>query len=390
MPSPDPKRRKLIDDSETPNNDWEKLLSGNFTPTEEAKKTDVPVSTFNISPLPATPHGQKKDGDGFALPTPKLPSTMHSAVHSTIPSTLSSVSSLNSTTNQQPPSTKPSDLFTPENPPPNPLSTLMSTALSPFSTVPQSTRNLTPFTPSGDDIKDVCSIPINFRKLIITAYNVFEEETLIKLEDKQVKTHMGNMLDGMKQKQAARGDKLVFKLKELLDYIPKTFKGWQRSAMQKMFHRNFMQAVCLHLYRDDPDIDMNKIMKMNQFDNLKQQVLCLTPRRFGKTTSVAMFVAAYCLTVPRSEQCIFSTGRRASQKLLELIRDMILSGRHRDSFLKCNQETLMCKGDNDLDIRKVHSYPSCAKTLRGTGGDVIYLEEAAVSKNLKRFILYNC
>ena len=37
----------------------------------------------------------------------------------------------------------------------------------------------------------------------------------------------------------------------------------------------------------------------------------------------------------------------------------------------------MCKGDNNLDIRKVHSYPSCAKTLRGTGGDVIYLEEAA-------------
>ena len=96
-------------------------------------------------------------------------------------------------------------------------------------------------------------------------------------------------------------------------------------------------------------------------------------------TSVAMFVAAYCLTVPRSEQCIFSTGRRASQKLLELIRDMILSGKHRDMFIKCNQETLMCKGENNLDIRKVHSYPSCAKTLRGTGGDVIYLEEAAVS-----------
>ena len=111
---------------------------------------------------------------------------------------------------------------------------------------------------------------------------------------------------------------------------------------------------------------------MNQFDNLKQQVLCLTPRRFGKTTSVAMFVAAYCLTVPRSEQCIFSTGRRASQKLLELIRDMILSGKHRDAFLKCNQETLMCRGENNLDIRKVHSYPSCAKTLRLSNTSITY------------------
>ncbi len=56
---------------------------------------------------------------------------------------------------------------------------------------------------------------------------------------------------------------------------------------------------------------------------------------------------------------------------------MILSGRYREMFIKCNQETLMCRGENELDIRKVHSYPSCAKTLRGTGGDVIYLEEAA-------------
>ena len=40
-----------------------------------------------------------------------------------------------------------------------------------------------------------------------------------------------------------------------------------------------MQATCLHLYRDDPDIDMGKILRMNNFDNLKQQVLCLTPRR---------------------------------------------------------------------------------------------------------------
>lgn len=321
MPSPDPKRRRLIDDSETPSNDWQKLLSGAFTPTDETKQDSL-ASTFNISPLPETPKETKTDSDGFAMPTPKLPSTIRSTIqsvphstlpsvpHSTLPSTLSSVSSLQSTNNQPPPSTKPTDMFTPENPPPNPLSTLMSTALSPFSTVPQSTRNLTPFTPSGDDIKDVASVPLNFRKLIITAYNVFEEETLIKLEDKQVKTHINNMLDGMKQKTAAKGDKLVLKLKELLDYIPKSYKGWQRSAMQKMFHRNFTQAVCLHLYRDDPDIDMGKIMKMNQFDNLKQQVLCLTPRRFGKTTSVAMFVAAYCLTVPRSEQCIFSTGRR--------------------------------------------------------------------------------
>lgn len=221
------------------------------------------------------------------------------------------------------------------------------------------------------------SMPLNYRNYIASAYKVFEEETLIKIEARQMKSHMGSMLDQCKQKQASMGDKLMLRLRFLLDYVPKTYKGWERSKMQKTFHRNFMQATCLHLYRNDADIDMNKIMRMNKFDNLKQQVLCLTPRRFGKSTSVAMFVAAYVLTVPYSEQCIFSTGRRASQKLLELIRDMIKSGKEGWRFIKCNGETMLIQGDTPLDIRKVHSYPSCAKTLRGCGGDVVYMEEAA-------------
>ena len=221
------------------------------------------------------------------------------------------------------------------------------------------------------------SIPLNYRNYLSSAYKVFEEETLIKIESKQMKSHIGSMLDQCKAKQASQGDKLMLRLRWLLDYVPKSYKGWERSKMQKTFHRNFMQATCLHLYRNDPDIDLDKIMRMNKFDNLKQQVLCLTPRRFGKSTSVAMFVASYVLTVPYSEQCIFSTGRRASQKLLELIRDMIKAGTEGWRFIKCNGETMLIQGDSPLDVRKVHSYPSCAKTLRGCGGDVVYMEEAA-------------
>jgi len=220
-------------------------------------------------------------------------------------------------------------------------------------------------------------LPISFRSYLASAFSFFEEEKLIALEGKQPQTCIGALTEGSKKKQSAQGDKLMFKLKKLLDYVPRSYKNWERSKMQKIFHRNFMQATCLHLYRDDPDIDMDKIMKMNGFDNLKQQVLCLTPRRFGKSTSVAMFVAAYAMTIPNSEQCIFSTGRRASQKLLELIRDMVKSGEYAHMFIKCNGETMLLQGDSPLDVRKIHSYPSCAKTLRGCGGDVVYMEEAA-------------
>lgn len=219
--------------------------------------------------------------------------------------------------------------------------------------------------------------PLSFRSYLASAYTFYEEEKLIELESKQPRTCLGALTEGTKKKQSAQGDKLMFKLKKLLDYVPKSYKGWERSKMQKTFHRNFLQATCMHLYRNDPDVDLDRVCKMNNFTNLKQQVLCLTPRRFGKTTSVAMFVAAYAMTVPHSEQCIFSTGKRASQKLLELIRDMVKAGVYRKMFIKCNGETLLLQGDSPLDVRKIHSYPSCAKTLRGSGGDVVYMEEAA-------------
>jgi len=63
--------------------------------------------------------------------------------------------------------------------------------------------------------------------------------------------------------------------------------------------------VALHLYRDDKEIDMDMVKRNNDWSNLKQQALCLTPRRFGKTTAVSMFVAAYGISVEKSNQCIF-------------------------------------------------------------------------------------
>jgi len=252
MPSPNKKKRKIIDDSDSPSNsewrrritddksDWQKLLSGAVTP--DATSTNISVtlqSPFLETPVerPAQP---QRDTDGFAIPTPGL-SALKSVKDTPAASTIPTPASTNLT---------PGLIATASSTvPPNPLSALLSTKLTPSSVIPQSTRQLTPFTPSSDELKDVPSMALNFRKLIITAYQVFEEETLLKLEDKEIKTHMNSMLDGMKQKSGARGDKLVLKLKELLDYIPKSYHDWQRSAMQKMFHRNFMQAVCLHLYR---------------------------------------------------------------------------------------------------------------------------------------------
>ena len=210
--------------------------------------------------------------------------------------------------------------------------------------------------------------PISYRNYLIAAYQHYETQKMAELASQMPVEHGKR---GVKL-QTCQGDQRILDIRRTLNEL-----GFERSKMQRQFHENFLQAVCLHLYSDDPDVDMEKIMRVNGWEDLRQSVLCLTPRRFGKTTAVAMFLAAYCICVPNSEQSVFSTGRRASQKLLELVRDMIKKTPWASKIVKCNQEELILEGANIFDRRKIFSYPSCAKTLRGVGGQVLYLEEAA-------------
>ena len=104
-------------------------------------------------------------------------------------------------------------------------------------------------------------------------------------------------------------------------------------------------------------------------------VLCMTPRRFGKTTAVSMFVGAYALSVSKSTQCIFSTGKRASDKLLELVQTLLKLIPGVEGRMKRRGEVLTIYGEGGPgDIRTISSYPAASKTLRGVGGDVIYSE----------------
>lgn len=153
--------------------------------------------------------------------------------------------------------------------------------------------------------------------------------------------------------------------------------GLQRSEVQKQFHEAFIQCCAQHLFCDD-QVDMGKIMSTYNWKHIKQSCLTLTPRRFGKTTSVAMYVGAYALCVPNSETCVFSTGKRASTKMLELIASLVIAAPGgAERIIKQNAEQLWVAGNGPADVRKISSYPSAVSTLRGVGGNLLILEEAA-------------
>lgn len=63
-----------------------------------------------------------------------------------------------------------------------------------------------------------------------------------------------------KRKRTCLGDLRLANIRRLLDEF-----GLERSKMQKEFHESFLRAVCLHLYRDDVDVDYTKIMRDNNW-----------------------------------------------------------------------------------------------------------------------------
>jgi hypothetical protein len=108
-----------------------------------------------------------------------------------------------------------------------------------------------------------------------------------------------------------------------------------------------------------------------------------------------MFVAAMALVMPCSI-CVFSTGRRASAKLLAQIKTLMLSSTEHDAqsrIIKSNQEDLDVKvpGRIGKNISQVRSYPAGTSTLRGSGGDLLVLEEAGFMNEelfLGKFIFF--
>lgn len=71
-------------------------------------------------------------------------------------------------------------------------------------------------------------------------------------------------------------------------------QGWQRSFHQRLFHDNFIRACARIFWKTEPPgafaRDHQKILEMNGWDHLSQEILVSTPRRYLLShTSLAFF-----------------------------------------------------------------------------------------------------
>ena len=113
---------------------------------------------------------------------------------------------------------------------------------------------------------------ISYRNVLVSAFETLESDLFENLSCK----------GGRRKHRRCVGDTRLAELRVMLDCF-----GLERSKMQKVFHDAFLSCCAQHIYAQDPDVDMEEVCQRNNWEDTRQQVLCLTPRRFGKTTAVS-------------------------------------------------------------------------------------------------------
>ena len=113
------------------------------------------------------------------------------------------------------------------------------------------------------------------------------------------------------------------------------------------------------------DKNRSLFLEMMDTDEYRGEVLSTTPRRFGKTTAVSMFVACLLMACPGMWVSIFSTGQRASKSLLQQIREVIdVFPGMKKRILSSNVEELYIQPQDTTmkkDVSRCFSYPSSVK-----------------------------
>lgn len=152
------------------------------------------------------------------------------------------------------------------------------------------------------------------------------------------------------------GDEKLKDLKFWLDNL-----GLKRHIHQIRFHEHMIKASLSKIYETEWETQYESIMKKFNIDKMKRELLFSCPRRFGKTFSVALYCAAYMLSVPNCQVAVFSTGKRTAKKLMMLILSFLARFPGFEDHIEIkNQEDLVLKF-GPFDKRQLSCYPSTVK-----------------------------
>lgn len=142
------------------------------------------------------------------------------------------------------------------------------------------------------------------------------------------------------------GDHRYLKILKILD----SFEGVERHENQKLWHWWMIVACLRHIYGLDWQNASTRVLRSLGLSEIRTEILVMTPRRFGKTWSVAMIVCALLLSVPGFRIAVISPGSRTSGKMLEEIKRMMGRLRGADRHICGMDKTKMFVSTEPLPV----------------------------------------
>jgi len=95
------------------------------------------------------------------------------------------------------------------------------------------------------------------------------------------------------------------------------------SPLQMDAFESFIKSAAPLLFSHDPYVPWTLLCAAQGWSTpILAQCLVMTPRRFGKSTIVALFAVCLAVAIPGKDVAIFSTGQRISDTMLLLMRSI--------------------------------------------------------------------
>ena len=117
---------------------------------------------------------------------------------------------------------------------------------------------------------------------LFASYDHIQSEKSIRAEARGVpRNALQAYLHGTAEAKTGSGFQRIQKCREALEALDR--QGWQRSFHQRLFHDHFIRACARIFWKTEKPgcfaRDHQKILEMNGWDHLSQEVLVSTPRR---------------------------------------------------------------------------------------------------------------
>lgn len=97
----------------------------------------------------------------------------------------------------------------------------------------------------------------------------------------------------------------------------------RREHAQQTFITEFRIACAPLIYGDDWETHKLRFMAKNKLTRIDRMVLCMAPRRFGKTWAIAWYCLAFIMVVEKMRIAIFSQNQRTSAAICETLHQWL-------------------------------------------------------------------